>query len=548
MNKFSFYIAILSVSMLLISCQDFFNPNPEVVINEKDFFKTFEDFRTAEMGLYALQQEMVEELVIMGELRADLLEVTENADPDLIDIHKLNISPNNPYTSPVNFYKLIANCNNLIRKIEARKPSVANPLSLDNIDNFDRLYGSVISIRAWAYFYAVRIYGKVPYIPSKLTTVDQIQKYINDGAVIIDDYKVVFDNDGYSSNDTIFVKDTIDFPQVHLNVEAVVDTFTNELLSKIKRITRGNETTIYVGVDHNTDGVNDNSWEVTTWNQYAYSMLLGQMYLTVGNLVEAEKHFHKIVYFTSPLGQANRYCLANNISRITLTRTYHEDGVRPYRYDWGKFYSSIDIFEHIFVLPFNKSQRQQNDLNTMFSNMGTNKYVMKPTEEAVFLWEGDEWRGWNPQTGTTSSDFSDDQIYYNGVYYTGGAGGSGIPGDFSRGNQASYAYVKDGAYLSDNDVNELLYLKYIRRDKEVQSIIQDMDTVVYKYMIGQASESNAYKRDINFVVYSAVNAHLYMTEILSNLIDITAPVERTFRPIASSLLKDENINHYNNRI
>ncbi len=79
------------------------------------------------MGMYGLQQDMAEQLFVLGELRGDLVNITENADADLVEIYNFNPSRENKYASPVKFFKLIAATNNLIAKLEKNHPEVTDP-------------------------------------------------------------------------------------------------------------------------------------------------------------------------------------------------------------------------------------------------------------------------------------------------------------------------------------------------------------------------------------------------------------------------------------
>ena len=167
---------ILTLILTLHSCEKFFNPDLGIVLDENDIFTEFNDFRTAGLGLYGIQQELAEQIFILGEVRGDLVEITGNADRDLTEVNNFNISPENRYASPENFYKLIVNCNNLINKIVIKKPSVLDLKA--EPDNYDRLYGEVQCMRAWAYFNAARIYGEVPYIYPGIQSMDDIEEYI----------------------------------------------------------------------------------------------------------------------------------------------------------------------------------------------------------------------------------------------------------------------------------------------------------------------------------------------------------------------------------
>jgi hypothetical protein len=113
MNLKTFTRLTLAMLLILNSCEEFFNPDLGIVLEEKDIFKEFNDFRTAGLGLYGIQQELAEQIYILGEVRGDLINVTENADTDLREVNEFSVSPENKYASPENFYKLIVNCNNL---------------------------------------------------------------------------------------------------------------------------------------------------------------------------------------------------------------------------------------------------------------------------------------------------------------------------------------------------------------------------------------------------------------------------------------------------
>ena len=275
------YTLILLLLALLVSCEEFFDPDQEIVVNENDLFKEWSDFRSAEMGLYALQQNLVDQIMILGELRGDLVELTKNADRDLIEVYNFEISRTNKYASPENFYKLIANCNNLLQKVIIKDPNVLESTSSKN--NYDRLYGEIQCMTAWAYFNAVRIYGKVPYIYQFLDSVDEIEKYINDGTTVVDATDILFDLHGYY-NDTISGQ-TIELEQIYLDMKSVIDTFTNVLENRVK----------IVGVQQNIDN-EDPTWDATIWTNNSYLTLLGQMYLFRGDLSRAMDHFTPILY------------------------------------------------------------------------------------------------------------------------------------------------------------------------------------------------------------------------------------------------------------
>ena len=97
-------------------------------------------------------------------------------------------------------FKLISACNNFIHILEKEHPEVLDPDS--PVNNYDRLYGEALCMRAWAYFNAVRIYGKVPYIHESLVTYEEIEQFVNSSGTYTDSVYISFSRDGYY-NDTI---------------------------------------------------------------------------------------------------------------------------------------------------------------------------------------------------------------------------------------------------------------------------------------------------------------------------------------------------------
>lgn len=484
-------IITLSLSSIY-SCKDFFDPELQSVIKSEDFFNDWTDFRSAEMGLYSLQQQLVDQIVILGELRADHMEITENADPDLVEIYNFQFSEENPYVSPANFYKLIANCNNMLRKLEARKPFIGQPEKIaalnsdsnaDNNyikDNYDNLHGSVLAMRAWAYFNAVRIYGKIPYIPSQVVGVDQIESYLATGKVIVTDTVISYGQDGYWDNDTTYTEVTYDFDRIWLNTDAIIDTFTQQLTTKVISEMNGQFTSYRVGVNYNIDNINDRTWEVKVWNQYAFHCLLGEMYFTKGDLYRAEEAFSNIVYFRSTT-ETDRYLITSGAS------------------SYNTYYTGIDLNEHIYIIPFSKVNKQTNTLQNLFDIRSPNSYKIKPSNWGVWLYETD-WNNWRYNQDKTR------------IIATG------QPNDYVRGYNLAYNYyypeggndANTSGYLKDSTVNKLLNLKVIGKEFEVDNYMENVDTVIYKYTVGNGK----FDHDNNYTVYRAGGIHMYMAELM----------------------------------
>lgn len=480
-------VAFLVSVMLFNSCKDFLNPEQEINITEDKLYDDWYEYRSIEMGLYGIQSRLVEQLVILGELRGDLLQITQNADADMVEVYNFNISKENKYASPSKFFELISACNNFITVLEREHPDVTDK-SIKVITNFDKLYGEALCMRAWAYFNAVRIYGKVPFIPESLTSIDEVNNFLNSSGTYVDSVHIIFGTEGYY-NDTVYNK-PIELNKQYYDQDLIIDHFTNELENKVKA----------VGVNHYIDN-NDQSWEVSIWNTYAWHTLLGSMYLTEGDLAKAVMHFEKVVKNTT---ENLRYQIDQSFSN----------------YNWRNIFNNIDPREHIFTLWFNKSYFQQNRFQEFFEPREPNRYMMKPTRNAIIYWES-TWDNFvlaenNTQPWKTRTSVK------------------GIPGDFYRGYGVSYAYLLNGEMIPESSIRGMLYLKSEEDYRTASLLVEGADTVVWKY----SWNKGVYDQDANFPIYRAAGVHFWLAESYIYWAFKQGDLIRTLTTNATGLIND----------
>ena len=470
MNKIAKPIVIIVSALFMLgnltSCDDFFNPDQEISVTEDQLYSDWYEYRAAIMGLYGLQQNLVEQLVVLGELRADLLDITPNADADLVEIYNFNFSKENKYVSPQNFFKLIAATNRFISILEREHPNVLNPSAV--IDNYDRLYGEALCMRAWAYFNAVRIYGKVPFIDQRISTIEEIDQFLQSPNTYTDSVYVQYSIDGYF-NDTIYNQEIV-LEKQYFDTDRVIRHFTSELEKNLKA----------VGVNHYIVN-DDNSWEVTIWSTWSYNTLLGHMYLTLGDLARSTHYFEEVIYNNST---NDRYQIDNAFAGT----------------QWGNIFLNVDSREHIYTIWFNKANQQQNDFQRLFEPWGANEYMLKPTKAAVHKWET-QWRGTVVRYDYVIKDSTKTIM-------------PGQPADFYRGYGRSYLYARNYDALSGNDYLKMLEYKRLKEERSVESIMENMDTVVVKYSLG----SDIFDHDANFIIYRAGGVNLYLAEIYNHWI------------------------------
>jgi hypothetical protein len=482
--------AALAAGLLLItSCEKFMNPEQELYVTEDRLYKDWYEYRSVEMGMYALQQDLVEQLLIMGELRGDLLEVTPYADADMVEVYNFNVSKTNRFASPTKFFKLISSCNNFILILEEEHPEVLDPES--PVTNYDKLYGEALCMRAWAYFNAVRIYGKVPFIPETLTTIEEITSFVESPGTYIDSVHIKFDRDGYHNDTTL--NEPIVLEKHFFDTDMVVDHFANELENDVKA----------VGVNHYIDN-GKTDWEVTIWNEFARDALLGQMYLTRGDLKKAIGHFEKIMLFSS---ETNRY-------RVT----YSLQGT-----GWRNIFGDVINTEQIYTIWFEKDYFQQNEFQGWFENWGPHQYKLKPTYQAILNWES-QWRNFSILENSADPSKS--------VLST-----QGTPTDYFRGYGSSFIYVRNGVEaLSQVDYQRMIMLRANEDFRSSRAIMENMDTVVFKYSVNKG----VFDQDANYIIYRAANIHLYAAEIYIYWNHIINGVLRTDHDAVLGILNNGN--------
>lgn len=177
------YLLIARYRMLLLmvlaltllagqSCSKFLDVKPKDIVIDKDFFEDFYDADFALRGAYAGLQPLVESMFVTGEMRADMVKPGPGADTSLMELAEHRVTATNKYTNWNVYYDLINRANYLIKYI----PKVPNDPINFTPDNARQYVGEAMFLRAFAYFYLVRNFGRVPLV---LTPTDSIHNIVN---------------------------------------------------------------------------------------------------------------------------------------------------------------------------------------------------------------------------------------------------------------------------------------------------------------------------------------------------------------------------------
>lgn len=152
--------------LLGTSCEDMMDKGNEYVIYADDHkLSDPADTITSLAGIINQLQNIAVRTNLLGEVRADLVTVGSNASTDLQDLAAGNISEDNVYNAPRDYYAVINNCNFFLANVD----SLAGNASRDE-KYFETEIAQVHSIRAWTYLQLVINYGRVPLITEPVTT------------------------------------------------------------------------------------------------------------------------------------------------------------------------------------------------------------------------------------------------------------------------------------------------------------------------------------------------------------------------------------------
>ena len=164
-------LAGLISAMILLpmtSCEDFLN-------TESSYFSDStldnpSDTLYSVVGIINKLQSLSDRTILLGELRGDLSDVTDGANSDLLEIAMFNVSDNNQYNAPHDYYAVINNCNYYLANVDTEMKNNRNEYV------FRKEYAVVKAYRAWTYLQLALNYGKVPLVTEPILTQEQADR------------------------------------------------------------------------------------------------------------------------------------------------------------------------------------------------------------------------------------------------------------------------------------------------------------------------------------------------------------------------------------
>ncbi|MDO5971333.1 RagB/SusD family nutrient uptake outer membrane protein [Flavivirga aquimarina] len=163
----SIFFSLLFASTLLTSCESFLEVSPEEVLLTEDYLGDDKlDARSALFGVLALMQDITGQYIVLGEMRADLVDVTDNTSDEIRQISRHEINPDNSYINPTTLFAIINNCNFALHGIDTE--------AYDGVLLED--YASILRIRTWAQLQILINFGELPYITKPIASDENLEE------------------------------------------------------------------------------------------------------------------------------------------------------------------------------------------------------------------------------------------------------------------------------------------------------------------------------------------------------------------------------------
>jgi len=251
MIHIKYIILLCLVSIAFTACTD---SKMEEQLDPSDNYKTVNDADNAVLGAYASFQKLGKQLVVLNELRGDLVDVTSNASTDLQQINSKTPDDGNQYADPTPFYTVIMNCNDAISNFDKMK---AKGTLTD--DQYKELYSDMVGLRCYTYLQLGVQFGNIPYITKPLNDISEVKALAKKQETI--------------PLDTLITKLIAEMEGLYTNLgSTALDSYANSDL-----------------VNYNLDGYDLHTSFI---NKH---LLLGDLYLWHGDYTSAGTEYYKVL-------------------------------------------------------------------------------------------------------------------------------------------------------------------------------------------------------------------------------------------------------------
>ncbi|GAB6011662.1 hypothetical protein [Viscerimonas tarda] len=350
MKRYINILIFILLGLSITSCDDFFGVNPDDKLLGEDYPSTLTELYSGYMGVAAKAQTVADQAIYLEGLRGNLLEPTQNATNEIIDLYNYSDVSHSEFANPVGYYDVILNANDYLAHVTEYYEK--NPTAIDQT-TFDALIGGVLRYKAWAYLMLAKIYGEAVWLDDPLLQYKDITQYPTIGFDAVIDKCITLIETGIKINGRTG------------NITGKGRVRWSEILS-----------------------TSESQWERFCPPAEA---LLTELYLFAGNYQKSIDNGFAML----------RIGLEDSESKPSFQITLSD-----YNGDWKKIFRTYTRLETISLFLYDYDKNQSNHLIDYFYNGPSCKYLMRPTQAAIDLFRAQAQSG--AGTGDTNRSFGGD--------------------------------------------------------------------------------------------------------------------------------------------
>ncbi|MDA3881001.1 MAG: RagB/SusD family nutrient uptake outer membrane protein [Prolixibacteraceae bacterium] len=163
------WIGVLVIAFSAYSCDSIFDVDSERILKPDDHkIESPDEAIYGNAGVFSSLSKLSDRYVLLGELRADLMDVTVNANTYLEEINQFEFAADNPFVDYKDYYEVINACNYVLQKIDTT-------IILEAEKIMYREYAAIKGIRAWTYMQMTLNFGKVTYYETPILTLSEAE-------------------------------------------------------------------------------------------------------------------------------------------------------------------------------------------------------------------------------------------------------------------------------------------------------------------------------------------------------------------------------------
>ncbi|MEO6523401.1 MAG: RagB/SusD family nutrient uptake outer membrane protein [Mucilaginibacter sp.] len=404
-------VMLMALTSIMFSCKKMFDLQPKSEVDISNNYQNVYDANSAVIGIYGKLIGIAEQYVLLNELRADLMDVTTNADKSLIDLsqHTVTAASNNPWADPRPMYSIILNCNDVLYNFDKMRADK----KITDVD-YNQRYADVAAVRCWLYLQLGIHFGNIPYVTDPLVNIDDL-------------------------------KDASKFPRLAFSdlltklVNVLAPLPYHDPYAAASTVTSGASSSLIATVD----GYN------TKYFFIQKNYVLGDLYLWQGNYNAAATAYKAALEYPYIQKRSDNFptyrisfdqTALNNDLFVSYTRYKGDDinsltnsNTQGWRSIFARPQDSLFDNEWLWIMNFDSSFQPTDPFVDLFSNSG-GRYLVQPSQTAI--------DNWNSQRQT-----------------------NGFPYD----QRGKFSYTDPtGAYNKFNNQNVIMKNLYIYQDAGVQ--------------------------------------------------------------------------------